>query len=103
MQDTDSNAARLLLATMGDASWASEVPRMVAGLLARQKGGAWSTTTANVWGGLALRQFSRKFENTPVAGTTTTVLGAQSVNVDWKDVACPSRKPAHRTAQRWSP
>jgi hypothetical protein len=42
MQDTDSNAARLLLATMGDASWASEVPRMVAGLLARQKGGAWS-------------------------------------------------------------
>lgn len=92
MQDTDSNAARLLLATMGDASWASEVPRMVAGLLARQKGGAWSTTTANVWGGLALRQFSRKFENTPVAGTTTTVLGAQSVNVDWKDVK-PLPKP----------
>ena len=65
---------------------------MVAGLLARQKGGAWSTTTANVWGGLALRQFSRKFENTPVAGTTTTVLGAQSVNVDWKDVK-PLPKP----------
>lgn len=86
MQDTDSNAARMLLAVMGDSSWAPEVPRMVAGLLARQKNGAWSTTTSNVWGGLALRQFSRKFESTPVNGTTTTVLGAQSVNVDWKDV-----------------
>jgi hypothetical protein len=84
----------LLLTAIPDASWADDVPRMVTGLLARQKGGAWSTTTANVWGELALRQFSRKFESTPVAGTTTTVLGAQSVNVDWKHVKPQPKAPS---------
>ncbi|MDR2325670.1 MAG: alpha-2-macroglobulin [Acidovorax sp.] len=97
MHDTDSNAARLLLLAMADTSWHEEVPRMVTGLLARQQGGAWSTTTANVWGGLALRQFSRQFESTPVNGTTTTVLGAQSVNVDWKNV--PAQAPVADSAQ----
>ena len=31
---------------------------------------AWLTTTANVWGTLALDGFARRFEATPVAGRT---------------------------------
>ena len=86
MQNADTNAARLLLTALSDAQWQADVPRLATGLIARQQAGAWSTTTANVWGALALAQFSRKYESTPVTGTTTVVLGAQTANVDWKDV-----------------
>ena len=47
---------------------------MVVGSLSRQRGGAWLTTTANLWGSLALDKFSAKFESTPVAGRTSASL-----------------------------
>jgi uncharacterized protein YfaS (alpha-2-macroglobulin family) len=43
---------------------------MVIGSLSRQKSGAWLTTTANLWGSLALDKFSAKFESAKVAGRT---------------------------------
>src|SRR4030095_9523581 len=47
---------------------------MVVGSLARQRRGAWLTTTANLWGSLALDKFATKFESQKVAGTTTAAL-----------------------------
>ena len=51
-------------------AWRDDMPRMVVGSLGRQRNGAWSTTTANLWGSLALDKFSAKFESAKVAGTT---------------------------------
>ena len=86
MQGADVNAAQLLLTVMDDPAWQSELPRLVSGFIARQQNGAWHTTTANLWGALALRQFSAKFERAPVNGTTRAALGAENARVDWAQV-----------------
>ena len=86
MASGDVNAARLLLTVMQDADWKDDIGRLVSGFIARQKGGAWNTTTANLWGSLALRQFSRTHESAPVTGITRATLGAASEQVDWKQV-----------------
>ncbi|MEO8079432.1 MAG: alpha-2-macroglobulin, partial [Caldimonas sp.] len=60
--------------------------KMVVGALARQRRGAWLTTTANLWGSLALDKFARKFESEPVAGRTvaSTEAGSPGQRVaDW--------------------
>ena len=107
MQNGDVNAARLLLAVMDDPAWQSDLPRLVTGFIGRQQGGAWHTTTANLWGALALRSFSAKFENTPVAGTTQATLGSETARVDWTKVE--RRKPtdaagaAHQTSTFGAP
>jgi uncharacterized protein YfaS (alpha-2-macroglobulin family) len=54
MDSADANAARLILAVLDDPAWKDELPRMIVGSLSRQRGGAWLTTTANLWGSLAL-------------------------------------------------
>ncbi|MEO8312149.1 MAG: MG2 domain-containing protein [Caldimonas sp.] len=74
MDSADANAARLILAVVDDPAWKDELPRMVVGSLSRQRGGAWLTTTANLWGSLALDRFSARFESTPVAGRTSAAL-----------------------------
>ena len=74
MDSADANAARLILAVLDDPAWKDDLPRMVVGSLARQRDGAWLTTTANLWGSLALDKFSAKFESAPVAGTTSAAL-----------------------------
>ncbi|MDF1485972.1 MG2 domain-containing protein [Ramlibacter sp. H39-3-26] len=86
MQNGDVNTARLLLAVLDDPAWKDDLGRLANGFIARQQGGAWHTTTANLWGGLALEKFSRRFESTPVAGTTRATLGAASASVDWSRV-----------------
>ncbi len=83
MDGADSNAVRLLLAAVDAPAWRDEVPGLVAGALARQRGGAWSTTTANVWGVLALQRFGAVFESQPVAGRTTLRLAAAESDLDW--------------------
>ncbi|MBX3632172.1 MAG: alpha-2-macroglobulin [Simplicispira sp.] len=86
MQGSDVNAARLLLWAIDEPAWQAELPRLVTGFIARQQGGAWSTTTANLWGGLALRRFSAKFESTPVAGRTEAQLHGETGRIDWAKV-----------------
>lgn len=99
MQGADSNAARLLMVALTLPEWKDDVPRLAQGLIARQRGGAWSTTTANLWGALALQSFSRERESTPVAGITLAKLGTQSVVKDWSNVpAKPVPAPAPATA-----
>ncbi len=86
MVNGDVNAARLLLAVMDDAAWHDDMGRLAAGFIARQQRGAWQTTTANLWGSLALQKFSAKFESTPVSGSTSARLGDATASVDWAQV-----------------
>jgi uncharacterized protein YfaS (alpha-2-macroglobulin family) len=96
MTNGDVNTARLLLAVMDDPAWKDDIGRLANGFIGRQQNGAWHTTTANLWGGLALDRFSKVFESTPVTGTTTAVLrppavgnadsAARTDSVDWSRV-----------------
>jgi len=83
MDNADANAAKLILAVLDDPVWQDDLPRMVVGSLGRQRAGAWLTTTANLWGSLALDKFSAKFESVKVAGRTNAVLGDRTASVDW--------------------
>ncbi len=87
MASADTNAAQLVLTVMDDAAWKDDMGRLATGLLARQQRGAWGTTTANLWGSLALRKFSTRFESTPVTGTTRASTAAASGSVDWAKAA----------------
>ncbi len=86
MQSGDTNTAKLILAVIDDPAWKEDMPRLANGFIARQQRGAWHTTTANLWGGLALEKFSNAFEATPVAGLTTANMGANKGAVDWSRV-----------------
>jgi alpha-2-macroglobulin len=86
MQNGDVNTAKLILAVLDDPAWKDDMPRLANGFISRQQGGAWHTTTANLWGGLALEKFSTAFESTPVAGTTNAAMGAAKAAVDWSKV-----------------
>ncbi len=86
MQNGDVNSARLLLAVMDDPAWKDDMGRLANGFISRQQSGAWHTTTANLWGGLALEKFSAKFEATPVAGVTKANLAGATAAVDWSKV-----------------
>jgi len=86
MVNGDVNAARLLLAVIDEAAWKDEVPRMLLGLLDRQRRGAWLTTTANLWGSLAVERFSAAFEKDPVTGRSTVRIGTapgEALEADW--------------------
>ena len=83
MDSADANAARLMLAVMDDPAWKDDLPRMVVGSLGRQKSGAWLTTTANLWGSLALDKFTAKFESVKLSGITKANLGDKTGSVDW--------------------
>jgi alpha-2-macroglobulin len=86
MANGDVNTARLILAVLDDPAWKDDMGRLANGFIGRQQRGAWHTTTANLWGGLALEKFSAKFEAQPVAGATRAALGAGSAAVDWAKV-----------------
>ncbi|SOE81482.1 hypothetical protein SAMN05446927_4767 [Caballeronia arationis] len=83
MTGTESNAARTALLFADAPGWKDEMPRLVGGLLAMQKNGAWQTTTANLWGTLAVERFSRVFESAPVSGQTKILLGSTEKTVTW--------------------
>ena len=93
MESPDGNAARLLLAALAAPEWKDEVPKLVSGHLARQKAGAWATTTANLWSVLALEKFAAKFEAVTVAGRTRLQWGTAASVVTWP----PANDPATLT------
>ncbi|WP_225781493.1 alpha-2-macroglobulin [Xenophilus sp. Marseille-Q4582] len=97
MASGDVNTARLLLTVMEDPAWKDDIGRLASGFIARQQNGAWHTTTANLWGGLALERFSRVHESTPVAGFTTATLR----NAAAATAAAGSDKPASAVVD-WS-
>ena len=83
MTGPESNAARTALLFADNPAWNDEMPRLVGGLLALQKNGAWQTTTSNLWGKLAVERFSRVFESTPVSGQTHIALGTVEKTIAW--------------------
>ena len=86
MQNGDVNGARLLLAVLEDPAWKDDAGRLANGFINRQQGGAWQTTTANLWGALALEKFSARFESAPVTGTTKSNMGSANAAIDWSKV-----------------
>ena len=86
MHNGDTTLARLMLVVMGDPAWKEDLPRIATSFIGRQKSGAWSTTTANLWGAMALERFSRVYESEPVTGSTEASLGGKSASVDWSKV-----------------
>ncbi|RZL88637.1 MAG: alpha-2-macroglobulin [Variovorax sp.] len=86
MVNGDVNTARLLLAVLDDPTWKDDMGKLANGFIGRQQNGAWQTTTANLWGRLALEKFSKRFESAPVAGITAANLGAVKAQVDWSKV-----------------
>ncbi|PAT32950.1 alpha-2-macroglobulin [Vandammella animalimorsus] len=83
MQNPDSDAARLLLLTADLPGWKDDAGALASALLARQNNGAWRTTTANLWGQLALRRFSNLHESEPVGGALQARLGGEQQQRDW--------------------
>ena len=100
MDSADANAARLILAVLDDPAWKDDLPRMVVGSLSRQRGGAWLTTTANLWGSLALDKFSAKFESTPVAGRTVASFGAVAASAASAATSASGRRLFRCAARR---
>ncbi len=99
MEGGDANAARLLLAALATPAWKDDVPRLLTGLLGRQQRGAWRTTTANVWGSLAVERFAKAFETSPPTGQTVLALNGKTVMQDWAvGAAAPATSPAMTTA-----
>jgi uncharacterized protein YfaS (alpha-2-macroglobulin family) len=86
MVNGDVNAARLLLTALDDPAWKRDIPWLANGFIGRQHNGAWQTTTANLWGTIALAKFSKKFESAAVTGVTTARLGDAKEQVDWSKV-----------------
>jgi len=87
MHSADTNLARLILLNLQDPDWQADLPRLVSGFIARQQHGAWRTTTANLWGGLALQRFSQRFESEAVTGVTVAQLGDEEDRADWTKIA----------------
>ena len=86
MQNGDVNTARLMLSVMDDPAWKDDMGRLANGFIGRQQAGAWHTTTANLWGGLALEKFSAKFEAVTVAGSTKAAMSTGTASVEWSKV-----------------
>ncbi|MGB7478723.1 MAG: alpha-2-macroglobulin family protein, partial [Burkholderiaceae bacterium] len=90
MASGDSNATRLILTVLDDPAWRDDLPKLLAGALARQQRGHWATTTANLWGALALDKFGRKFEADKVGGTTRAMLGGAGSTAASQSFAWPA-------------
>ncbi|WP_370446375.1 alpha-2-macroglobulin [Glaciimonas sp. PCH181] len=80
MTGGDVNATRLVLTVIDNLAWKDDMPKLINGAIQRQSRGHWATTTANLWGSLALQKFSQKFESEKVAGTTKVAV-EQGANV----------------------
>ena len=102
MANGDVNTARLMLTVMDDPAWQADMGRLANSFMGRQQNGAWHTTTANLWGGLALEKFSAKFEAVAVAGVTRATLGSGTAAIDWAKVerakASDPTGAAHQTS-----
>jgi alpha-2-macroglobulin len=83
MLSADVNAVKSVLTFLNFDNWKQDMPRLARGALGRQYRGAWSLTTANAWGVLAMEKFSKKFESMPVTGMTSASLDNKTKTVEW--------------------
>ena len=87
MASGDGNASRLLLTVLDDPAWKDDAPRLVIGALQRQRQGHWLTTTANLWGTLAVNAFSKRFERdgNPTGTTRAVVAYGPTAALSWTE------------------
>ncbi|MCE1183198.1 MAG: MG2 domain-containing protein [Rhodocyclales bacterium] len=90
MLSADANAFRLIDAMLDVPEWQDDLPRLLQGALERQVRGSWQTTTANAWARVSLDRFAKKFERTPVTGSTLASLAKASAELDWKKASDPA-------------
>ncbi|MES2071393.1 MAG: MG2 domain-containing protein [Pseudomonadota bacterium] len=105
MWNGDANANRLILVMLDNPAWRDDMPKLVNGAIQRQQRGRWASTTANVWGTLALEKFAQKFETEKVSGTTKAALANASQAYTWSAsgggklaLPWPTKAPAAMTA-----
>lgn len=84
MGSADGIAVRGLLAVLDRPSWQADLPKLMAGALARQSRGHWDTTTANAWGSVALARYGERFDKVRPTGKSTAYLGKDGRVVDWQ-------------------
>jgi uncharacterized protein YfaS (alpha-2-macroglobulin family) len=83
MTGPDTNQVRLALLLLDNSLWTDDLPKVMVGAMAMQSRGAWTTTTSNAWGTLAVNKFAHAFESKPVSGTTTAMLDAAKKQLQW--------------------
>ncbi|MFT0531573.1 alpha-2-macroglobulin family protein [Castellaniella hirudinis] len=87
MSNAATVQARLLLAVSQRPSWRADAPRLLTGLLSLQQNGAWSTTSANVLGVLAVNDYARCFEPQAGQGAVRLQLAPDAPHVlPWADM-----------------
>lgn len=90
MASPDQNLIRTALTFMGDREWKTYMPQLIRGILARQRGGLWDSTTANAWGVIALKRFASLYESEFITGNTSVVVGRDTKEIQWKANSEPS-------------
>lgn len=88
----DTNAARAILDALASGAPAQETARLVRGSLGRQVQGTWDSTMADAWGVVALGDFSKAFESTPVSGAVEATLTGVTRRLAWRDAAQPATR-----------
>ncbi len=83
MVSADTNEVKAVLTFLNRDAWKQDLPKLLNGAIHRQIKGKWDTTLANAWGVLAVEKFSKKFESTPVTGSTVSELAGMKKTVDW--------------------
>ncbi|MBO9665697.1 MAG: hypothetical protein J7501_02660 [Bdellovibrio sp.] len=90
MRDGEGASLRLISAVMNKESWQGDLPRLMQGILMRQREGAWALTTSNAWGRLALKKFDQKFQNQKVTGLFKAQIGSQQRQGNWEKASSQS-------------
>jgi hypothetical protein len=79
----DGNAARAVLLALEAGVWRDDLPRLLRGLMQRQRRGAWDCTVSNAWGVLATEKFVAAFEAEAPAGVSSVSLDGAAKTVAW--------------------
>ncbi|WP_411823094.1 alpha-2-macroglobulin family protein [Leptospira sp. 'Mane'] len=74
----DYTMSRLVLWSFGDLSYKKDMPRLVKGLIQKQKKGKWDTTLGNAYGILALKKAGKILESERVQGGNVSVNDGKS-------------------------
>ncbi len=84
MSSAEAAQARLIMALLPEADWREDLPRLAMGLVGMQRRGAWSTTTANALGSLAMARFAQAFESKAEGEVLVALGGAPARTLAWQ-------------------
>ncbi|WP_322999756.1 alpha-2-macroglobulin family protein [Castellaniella sp.] len=97
MSNVATAQARLLMTVLPRPEWRPDLSRLMTGLLSLQSHGAWSTTTANVLGMLAVNDYARREEAQAGQGSVSVTLAPGTARtLAWADM--PQADGIHRQA-----